>query len=122
MGNIFALFSMVIVFFVRYEMAIWEMALLYFSPAFFLSTLCALCGICFKEEHIATLISGTFWLFSMLARGLLRVSGVEYIYLFIRYAGDVNGIWFINKIVLTIITLGLWMIIYLICKKRVFMK
>ncbi len=59
-ANIFAFVSMTIVFLVRNEMVIWEMAMLYFPPAFFLSTLCALCGICFTEEHIATLIAGSF--------------------------------------------------------------
>lgn len=79
--TMFALISMAIVFFIRYETAIWEMILLYFPPAFFLSTVCVLCGISFSMEHSATLISGMLWLLTMLARSLLRIPGVEYIYL-----------------------------------------
>lgn len=122
MGSMFAFISMVIVYFVRNEIVLWEIALLYFPPAFFLSTLCVLCSICFSAEHIATLVSGTFWILTMLARSLLRIPGVEYIYLFIRYAGDMNGIWLINKMVLMLIGLVLWIATYVLCKKRVFMK
>ena len=122
LGSLFALLGMALVFFARKEMAIGEMLWLYFPPAFFLSTLCAFFGICCGEEHIATLISGTFWLLSMLARGLLRVPGVEYFYLFIRHAGDINGIWRVNKTLLAIMGFGLWAIIYLLCKKRAFAK
>ena len=121
-GSLFAFISMAIVFFIRSEIAIWEMALLYLPPAFFLSTLCALCGISFSGEHIATLISGILWILSMLARSLLRIPGVEYVYLFIRYAGDINGIWLVNKIVLTVLGFGLWIVIYLLCRKRVFVE
>jgi len=121
-GSLFAFISMAIVLFIRSEMAIWEMALIYLPPAFFLSTLCALCGISFSGEHIATLISGVLWILSMLARSLLRIPAVEYVYLFIRYAGDINGIWLMNKIVLTVLGFGLWTVIYLLCRKRVFVE
>lgn len=111
-AGIFAFGNMLIVFFIRQEMSIGEMLLLYFPPAFFLSTLCALCGICFTEEHVATMLTGSFWLVSMLARALLRIPAVQYIYLFIRFAGDTNGIWLINKITLILVGLGLWGVIY----------
>ncbi len=121
-GSLFAIINMVIVFIIRNEMPVWEMILLYISPAFFLSSLCALCGICCSGEHIATLIAGVVWILSMLARSLLRITGVEYGYLFIRYAGDENNIWLINKGVLLLSGFGLWIAIYLICRKRVFVK
>lgn len=121
-GSVFAFISMIIVALARNEIPLWEMGLLYLPSAFFLSTVCALCGLCFAGEHIATLICGVLWILSMLARSLLRIPGVQYIYLFIRYAGDLNGIWIINKVVLTLLGLALWMVIYLLCSKRVFMK
>ncbi len=116
-ASLFASGNILIVFFIRQEMNIGEMLLLYFPTAFFLSTLCALCGICFSEEHIATMIAGSFWLVSMLARALLRIPAVQYSYLFIRFAGDTNNIWLINKITLMLISLGLWGVIYL-CQAR----
>ena len=121
-GSLFAAASMVIVFFARHEMPLWEMAALYVPPAFLLSTICALCGICFSGEHVATLICGILWLLNMLGRSMLRVPGLQFVYLFIRYAGDHNGIWLINKISLTLIGLGLWLLLYGLCKRRWFMK
>lgn len=121
-GSLFAFISMVIVSYIRNEMPLWEMVLLYFPPAFFLSTVCALCGICFSEEHAATLICGILWILTILARSLLRIPGVQFVYLFIRYAGDMNGIWLINKGIITLIGLVLWIGIYVISEKRVFIK
>ncbi len=55
-GSTFAVGGMVIVFFVRKEMPIGEMALLYFAPAFFLSSLSVMSGICFHAEHILVFV------------------------------------------------------------------
>lgn len=117
--SIFAFINMVIVFLKRNEMPLGEMILTYLAPAFFLSTLCALCGFCFSQEHIATMICGIVWLVTMLTSSLLRFPGVEYVYLFIRYAGDQNGVWLINKAILFELGLVLWAIIYLLSKKRI---
>lgn len=117
--SIFAFISMVIVFFIRNEMPLGEMILTYLAPAFFLSTLCAFCGFCFSQEHIATMICGIVWLVAMLTSSLVRYSGVEYVYLFIRYAGDQNGVWLVNKAILSGLSLVLWAIIYLLSKKRI---
>lgn len=121
-GSLFAFINMVIVSYIRNEMPLWEMVLLYLSPAFFLSTVCVLCGICFSEEHAATLICGILWILTILARSLLPIPGVQFVYLFIHYAGDMNGIWLINKGIITLIGLVLWIGIYVISKKRVFIK
>ncbi len=116
--SIFAFAGMVIVSFARNEIPLGEMVLIYLAPAFFLSTISVLCGLCFSQEHIATLISGIIWLLAMLTRSLLRFPGVEYIYPFIRYAGDQNGIWLTNKAALLALSLVLWAVIWLLCKKR----
>lgn len=89
-----------------------EMFLLYFPTAFFLSSLCALAGICFRREHTAALIGGVVWITALLTRGLLRIPGVEYFYLFIRFAGDAHQIWLLNKAVLTAAGLGMWGLIF----------
>jgi hypothetical protein len=119
MVSLFAVLSMIIVFLVRSEIPLWEMALTYLSPALFLSTLCVLLNLCFDEEHISTLICGTVWLVTMLARSLMRFSGVEYVYLFIRYVGDKNGIWLVNKAVLLVISGIIWSVIFCTCRKKV---
>lgn len=113
----FAFFGMLIVSVLRNEMPLYEILLTYFSPALLLSTLSVLLGICFSQEHIATMVCGVIWLAAMLTRALLRIPGMEYSYLFIRYAGDQNGIWLWNKIVLIVISLLIWGVIYMVCKK-----
>lgn len=116
--SLFAALNMVIVFLVRGEMPLWEMALVYFSPAFFLSTLGVWLNLYFAQEHISTLTCGVVWLVTMLTRSLLRFPGIEYVYLMIRYAGDVNGIWLLNKFVLFAIGLAIWIVIYCICRRK----
>ena len=101
----------------RYEMPIWELIVLYFPPTFFLSSLCALLGIICRQEHIATLVCGVIWLIILLTRSLLRFPGLEYVYLFIRFAGDQNNIWLWNKGIITLAGLFLWCVIYWKCKR-----
>ena len=101
----------------RYEMPIWVLIVLYFPPTFFLSSLCALLGIICRQEHIATLVCGVIWLIILLTRSLLRFPGLDYVYLFIRFAGDQNNIWLWNKGIITLAGLFLWCVIYWKCKR-----
>lgn len=116
--SLFALISMMSVAFIRKEMPLWEMILTYFSPAFFLGSLGMLLNLCFSGEHISTMLCGSVWLVTMMLRALLRFPGVEYIYLFIRYAEDKNGVWPVNKVILLLLSFLLWAWSYLLCKKR----
>lgn len=95
-----------------------ELFLLYFAPAFFLSTLAVLSGICFSQEHIPALLCGMTGLLVLMLRSLLRVQGMGYVYLFIRFAGDPDDVWLINKAILCGCGLLLWYGIFTICDKR----
>lgn len=117
-ASIFAILSMAGSSIIRYELPMQELVAVYFPPAFFLSSLCALFGVICKQEHIATLICGTLWLVILLTRSLLRFPGIEYVYLFIRFAGDQNNIWLYNKVIIAVIGVLLWGLIYLKCKLR----
>lgn len=116
-SSVFAVFCMVFSSAFRYELSLWELLIIYFPPAFFLSSLCALLGIHYTAEHIATLVCGIVWLIVLIIRSLLRISGVAYVYLFIRYADNQNPVWLWNKCIVTTIGFFLWGIIYLRCKK-----
>ncbi|MDE7404877.1 MAG: hypothetical protein K2M81_07215, partial [Lachnospiraceae bacterium] len=116
-SSAFAVFCMMFSSAFRYELPLWELLVIYFSPTFFLSSLCALLGIHYAGEHIATLVCGIVWLIVLLIRSLLRISGVEYIYLFIRYADNQNPVWLWNKSIIAATSLLLWGIIYLRCKR-----
>lgn len=117
MSSAFAVFCMVISSAFRYEFPLWELLVIYFPTTFFLSSLCALLGICCTQEHAATLICGIVWLIVLLIRSLLRIPGVEYIYLFIRYADVQKPVWLWNKGVITMAALFLWDMIYLKCSR-----
>ena len=119
-SSVFAFFCMVFSSVFRYELPIWEVFIIYFPPTFFLSSLCTLLGIHCTGEHVATLACGIVWLIVLLMRGLLRISGTEYIYLFIRYAGNQNPVWLWNKCIITAAGLFIWGIVYLKCTLRGF--
>lgn len=107
---------MLIVSVLGQEMQVSEMLLLYLSPAFFLSTISVLFGVCFSQEHIATLFCGMLWMLVLMAPSLVQLPGVEYFYLFIRFVGDPNDVWIINKVILGVLSLLLWRIVYRICE------
>lgn len=116
-SGIFAVSGMIISSAFRYELPLWELLLIYFPLAFFLSSLCALFGIYCTHEHVSTLICGIIWLIVLLTHSLLRIPGIAYFYLFIRYADGRNPVWLWNKGIVTITAFFLWGIIYLKCKK-----
>ncbi|WP_300714556.1 hypothetical protein [uncultured Acetatifactor sp.] len=111
-SSVFAVFCMVFSSALRYELPLWELLIIYFPPAFFLSSLCALFGIHHAGEHIATLSCGILWLIVLLTRSVLGIPGAEYIYLFIRYAEEQNPVWLWNKCIVTAMGFSLWGIIY----------
>ena len=115
--SLFALISMVIVFLVRKEMPLWEMVVIYFPPAFFLATLAALLNTCFEQEHISALICSTAGLLTLMIRNTLRFPVMACLYLFIRHGGVTDGVWLINKAVLTLLGLLLWSAISLKCRQ-----
>ena len=117
-SSLFALPAMAAAFLLRREMPLSEMLLLYLPPAFLLSTICVLLGMFLSQEHMAALFCGLFWLPALISQSLLRIPGVEYIYPFIRFAGDVNGIWLVNKAALCGIGLLLWAVVWRICRGR----
>lgn len=109
--SFFALLAMTALSFLRPGPPLWELVLLYLPTSFFLSSLGAALGLLSPREHTAALGCGILWLAALLARGLLRLPGVEYIYLFLRFAGDHNRVWLWNKGILTAAGLGIWGII-----------
>lgn len=120
MGTIcvFAVVALTAVTLIRSEMPVWEVFLIFFPTAFFLSSISAFVGVCHSQDHIATLVCGVFWLISLMVRSLLRLPGIQYIYLFIRFAEDPNGIWITNKAILCFFGLLLWGMTFLKCKKQ----
>lgn len=118
--GLFSAAGIALVCILRAEMAWHEMLFIYFATSFFLSSLSMLCSFLFVQEHMAVLICGILWLLTMLTPSLLRYRYVEYIYLFIRYAGDQNNVWLINKSLLMGMGILMWGLICFLCRKRKF--
>ena len=53
---------------------------------------------------------------------LLRFQPVQYFYLFVRFAGIDNSVWIVNKMILLLIGIALWLGVFIICKKRLWNK
>ena len=109
--SLFALTTMLAASSVRPGLALGEMLLLYLPTAFFFVSLAALVGRLSRQEHLPTLVCGLLWLVALLTRSLLRLPGVEYVYPFLRFAGDQHTVWLWNKAVLAGLGL-LWWVIY----------
>lgn len=106
--------------FLRENMNILDLILTFFPTAFMLSSLCVLVSLLGKIAHIPTMLTGVFWLFSIMAISLLRIAPIRYIYLFARYAGINGNVGIANKIILSFFGLFLWWVIFVICKRRTF--
>jgi hypothetical protein len=91
---------------------------IYLTTSFFLSSLAVLCSMFAQGSHTAVTVCGIYWLFSMLAKSLLRISFVPYIYLFLCFADESSPIWFLNKWILTVTGIVMWLVVWLLCKRR----
>ena len=115
--SLFALATMLAAAWVRPGLALEEMLLLYLPTAFFFASVAALVGGLSSQEHLPTLVCGLLWLVALLTRSLLRLPGVEYVYPFLRFAGDQHGVWLWSKAALAGIGLLLWAALGLLAEK-----
>lgn len=120
--SIFALVGMVGVMFLKANMSFGDLVIAFFPTAFFLASLCVLLSVTTRVQHIATMIMGVLWLFSVMSMSLLRFKVVQYFYLFARYAEIQEPVWIINKGVLLAAGIVSWICTYVIIKKRIWAK
>lgn len=89
------------------------------TTAFFLSSLVVLCSVFTKSSHAAVAVCGVYWLFSLLTKSMLRFWFVPYIYPFLCFADESSPLWFLNKCILTVAGLAMWLVVRIVCKRRV---
>ena len=99
-----------------------DLLLTFLPTAFFLSSVCIALSLLSSVPHIPTMAVGVIWLFSIMSLSLLRFRPIQYLYLFIRFAGVDSSIWILNKLVLLVAGSTLWLCIFLICQKRLWVK
>lgn len=116
--TIFAMIGIGGVVLLKRNMSALDLFLTFLPTAFFLSSISAFVSMLARVPHIPSMVSGVVWLFSIMTMSLLRFVPVRYFYLFVRYAG-INGVLgLLNKLVLFLAGIALWIAIYFICRKR----
>ena len=115
--SLFAVTTMALAVLIR-QLPFPTLLALYFPTAFFFSSLAVLVGSVSPQEHTATLVCGPFWLIALLTRSLLRLPGVEFVYPFLCFAGDVHGVWLWNKAIQTVMGAALWVAAWAYCRKK----
>ena len=115
---IFAMIGIGGVVLLKPNMSALDLFLTFLPTAFFLSSISAFVSMLASVPHIPSMVSGVVWLFFIMTMSLLRFSPIRYFYLFVRYAG-INGVLgLLNKLVLFLAGIALWIAIYFICRKR----
>ena len=99
-----------------------KLLMTFLPTAFFLSSVCIFLSVLSSIPHIPTMAVGVIWLFSIMSMSLLRFRPIQYLYLFIRFAGVDSSIWILNKLVLLVAGIVLWICVFLICQKRLWVK
>lgn len=102
--------------------SIGELLLTFLPTAFFLSSVCIFLSVLSSIPHIPTMAVGVIWLFSIMSMSLLRFRPIQYLYLFIRFAGVGSSTWILNKLVLLVTGLILWLCVFIVCQKRLWVK
>lgn len=116
--TLFAVVGMAGVSIITQAAAIGDLLLTFLPTAFFLSSVCVFLSMLNGVPHIPTMAVGVIWLFSIMSMSLLRFPIIQYFYLFVRFAGIEIPVWLVNKIVLLLIGIVLWIWVFIICQKR----
>lgn len=120
--TVFAVIGMLGTVIITKTASIGELLLTFLPTAFFLSSACIFLSVLSSIPHIPTMAVGVIWLFSIMSMSLLRFRPIQYLYLFIRFAGVDSSIWILNKLVLLVAGIVLWICVFLVCQKRLWVK
>ena len=120
--TVFAVIGMFGTVIITKTASIGELLMTFLPTAFFLSSVCIFLSVLSSIPHIPTMAVGVIWLFSIMSMSLLRFRPIQYLYLFIRFAGVDSSIWILNKLVLLVAGSVLWICVFLVCQKRLWVK
>ena len=120
--TVFAVIGMFGTVIITKTASIGELLMTFLPTAFFLSSVCIFLSVLSSIPHIPTMAVGVIWLFSIMSMSLLRLRPIQYLYLFVRFAGIDSSIWILNKLVLLVAGIVLWICVFLACQKRLWVK
>lgn len=119
---VFAVIGMLGTVIITKTASIGELLMTFLPTAFFLSSVCIFLSMLSNIPHIPTMAVGVIWLFSIMSMSLLRFRPIQYLYLFIRFAGVDSSIWILNKLVLLAAGIVLWICVFIVCQKRLWVQ
>lgn len=119
---VFAVIGMLGTVIITKTTSIGELLMTFLPTAFFLSSVCIFLSMLSNIPHIPTMAVGVIWLFSIMSMSLLRFRPIQYLYLFIRFAGVDSSIWILNKLVLLVAGIVLWICVFIVCQKRLWVQ
>ena len=114
--TVFAVIGMFGTVIITKTASIGELLMTFLPTAFFLSSVCIFLSVLSSIPHIPTMAVGVIWLFSIMSMSLLRFRPIQYLYLFIRFAGVDSSIWILNKLVLLVAGSVRWICVFLVCQ------
>lgn len=120
--TVFAVIGMLGTVIITKTASIGELLMTFLPTAFFLSSVCIFLSMLSSIPHIPTMAVGVIWLFSIMSMSLLRFRPIQYLYLFIRFAGVDSSIWILNKLVLLVAGIVLWICVFIVCQKRLWVQ
>jgi len=95
-----------------------ELSFVFIATAFFFTSIGVFTSFLTKQPHVPAVVCGMIWLFALMARSLIRLSVIAYIYPLLKFADNDTEMWITNKIILLTVSVCLWLWIYFICRKR----
>lgn len=119
---VFAVIGMLGTVIITKTASIGELLMTFLPTAFFLSSVCIFLSMLSNIPHIPTMAVGVIWLFSIMSMSLLCFRPIQYLYLFIRFAGVDSSIWILNKLVLLVAGIVLWICVFIVCQKRLWVQ
>lgn len=98
-----------------------DMILTFLSPSLFLSSFSLVFSFVFNNGISGSVAGGLLWIVNLSTRGLMQKWPFIVVFLFASLFQNSNYVWIINKISLILVSILLWIIIYIICHKRTFL-
>ncbi len=95
-----------------------EVLFIFMVTTFFFTSIGIFSSFLSKQSHVPSAVCGIIWLLTLMAKSMIRFPAVAYLYPLLKFVDANNKIWLENKIILMGIGICLWILIYLICRKR----
>lgn len=95
-----------------------EMLFIFIATTFFFTSIGIFSSFLSKQPHVPAAACGIIWLLTLMGKSMIRFPVVAYLYPLLRFVDADTKIWFHNKLILIVISICLWLLIYLLCRKR----